>query len=130
MTIDTTTESTLTIFPHSIDVRQTERSPSATKVSPADDAKGVLASKDSTDGALNTKRLEKAVDEVNQRFQQQQRTLQFTIQQSTGRMVVSVFDSTTDKLIRQIPSEDVLALAEHMEEMSESDIGIVLQDQA
>ena len=130
MAIETTTQLAMNLSPRSVGVRQAEQSAPVTKIKPEDDANGVKEPKDSAGGLLDNKRLEKFVDEVNQRFQQQQRSLQFSVQESTGKMVVSVYDATTDKLIRQIPSEEVLAMAEHLQEMSESSVGIVLQDQA
>lgn len=40
--------------------------------------------------------------------------LQFTIDKDSGKTVVKVVDSATSEVIRQIPSEELLALARHM----------------
>ena len=52
-----------------------------------------------------------AVIKISEYVQNLQRDLQFNIDKESGRVVVRVIDSKTDELIRQIPSEEVLALA-------------------
>ncbi|MEE9494457.1 MAG: flagellar protein FlaG [Gammaproteobacteria bacterium] len=52
-----------------------------------------------------------AVIKISEYVQNLQRDLQFNIDKESGRVVVRVIDSETDELIRQIPSEEVLALA-------------------
>jgi len=46
-----------------------------------------------------------------------QRDLDFNIDDSTGQVVVKVIDSESGKLVRQIPSKELLELAERFEEM-------------
>ncbi|MBN0523686.1 flagellar protein FlaG, partial [Pseudomonas aeruginosa] len=42
--------------------------------------------------------------------------LSFSLDDSTGRVVVKVTDSTSGEVIRQIPSEEALRLAERLDE--------------
>jgi flagellar protein FlaG len=49
------------------------------------------------------------VEQVEQYVQNLQRDLEFSVDEQTGRSIVKVFDSTTDELIRQIPTEEMLA---------------------
>lgn len=44
------------------------------------------------------------------------RTINFRVDQASGRMVVSVLDATTGELIRQVPGEEALKLAESIEQ--------------
>lgn len=44
-------------------------------------------------------------------------SLKFTVDDKTGTVVVRVVDTETDQLIRQIPSEEMLAIARNMEQM-------------
>ena len=44
------------------------------------------------------------------------RDLQFTINEDIGRVVVTVVDRTTGDVIRQIPQEEVVRLAERLAE--------------
>jgi flagellar protein FlaG len=43
------------------------------------------------------------------------RTVNFRVDQSSGRLVVSVLDATTGELIRQVPGEDAIKLAANIE---------------
>ena len=56
-----------------------------------------------------------AVKNMNDFLQMVQRTLQFSMDEESGRMVVQIKDVETNKVIRQIPSERVLRLAEQMD---------------
>ncbi len=60
--------------------------------------------------------LKKAVSNINSYVQKLSRDLLFSVDEGTGRTVIKVVDGSTDKLIRQIPSEDVLALARHLQD--------------
>jgi len=64
------------------------------------------------------KTLQKAVSDITAYVQNLQRDLQFRIDTELGRLVVSVVDSETKEIIRQIPSEDVLERARYLEESS------------
>ncbi len=43
--------------------------------------------------------------------------LQFSVHESTGRTMVKVVDKETEKLIREIPPEDLLNLVDKLDEM-------------
>jgi len=46
-----------------------------------------------------------------------QRNLDFSVDDSSGQVVVKVIDGESGKLIRQIPSEELLRLSERLEDM-------------
>jgi flagellar protein FlaG len=58
----------------------------------------------------------KAVDRIEQFVRENQRSLRFTIDESSGRTVISVIEKDTGQVVRQIPSEEMLALARRFEE--------------
>ena len=62
-------------------------------------------------------RLESSVSQLKDLAQSVQRDLQFSIDDSSGRTVITVLDSNTEEIIRQIPSEEVLALARNIDTM-------------
>ncbi|MCG5524768.1 flagellar protein FlaG [Ectothiorhodospira haloalkaliphila] len=64
-----------------------------------------------------TAQVEDAVQRINEFVQVVQRDLQFTVDDSTGRTVVKVFDSQSEELIRQLPPDELLAVAEYMDEV-------------
>lgn len=53
-----------------------------------------------------------AVDSVNNFVQQTNRNLEFAVEESSGRVVITVREAETGNIIRQIPPEEVLAIAE------------------
>lgn len=61
--------------------------------------------------------MEEAVSSIKAFAQSIQRNLNFALDDSTGRMVVKVTDGVSGEVIRQIPSEDALRLAESLEEV-------------
>ena len=69
-------------------------------------------------GALDQKadrdRLEDSVSQLKDLVQSVQRDLQFSIDDFSGRTVITVLDSKTEEIIRQIPSDEVLALAKNI----------------
>lgn len=58
--------------------------------------------------------LESAVHDIATDAHHRQRSLQFSVDKSSGRTIITVIDRETAEVIRQIPSEEVLNLAAHM----------------
>lgn len=54
------------------------------------------------------------------------RDLLFSIDNDTGKTVVKVVDSVTDKVIRQIPSEELIAIAKALDKFQ----GLLLKQEA
>lgn len=61
--------------------------------------------------------MEAAVSSIQEFAQSIQRNLNFSLDDSTGRVVVKVTDGVSGEVIRQIPSEDALRLAESLDEV-------------
>ncbi|MGB5396660.1 MAG: flagellar protein FlaG [Gammaproteobacteria bacterium] len=55
--------------------------------------------------------LDQAADLMNSRAQTVHRQLQFSIDENSGRTVITVLNSETQEVIRQIPEEEALYLA-------------------
>ena len=62
--------------------------------------------------------LEKAVTDIREFVQASQRQLDFSIDDSTGRVVVKVIATESGDVIRQIPSETALKLAQSLSQAS------------
>lgn len=61
--------------------------------------------------------VEKAVSSIQGFVQSIRRDLNFDFDDSSGRVVVKVTDSASGDVVRQIPTEDALRLAENLEEI-------------
>lgn len=70
--------------------------------------------------------VEQAVKDINEFFQNIRRTLEFKLDQDSGRMVVQIKDAETKQVIRQIPEEYVLKLAKQLDEVK----GLLFEDKA
>ena len=57
-----------------------------------------------------------AVAKLNEHVQNTSRTLNFQVDEESGKTVIKVYDRESDKLIRQIPNELVLELARNLNE--------------
>jgi len=58
-----------------------------------------------------------AVDKFKTLVQELQRNLDFSVDEASGQVVVKVVDGESGKLVRQIPSEELLRLSERLEDM-------------
>lgn len=61
--------------------------------------------------------LEQAVKEVNDFVKPINNSLSFKLDQDTGQTVIKVIDATSQEVIRQIPSEEMLAIAKALDTM-------------
>ena len=74
----------------------------------------------------NKQQVSDAVKEINSFFQMTQRSLAFNLDEDSGQMVMQIRDAETHNLIRQIPGEDVLKLAQRLNDLS----GVLFKAQA
>nr|WP_252736166.1 flagellar protein FlaG [Aestuariibacter sp. A3R04] len=76
--------------------------------------------------------VEVAAREVEAFLQVQNRNLAFSVDEETKRSVVTVKDSESGDVIRQIPSDEVLRLAERIKNLQEdvgSSVGVLVNNQ-
>ncbi|HEY7176027.1 MAG TPA: flagellar protein FlaG [Micromonosporaceae bacterium] len=58
----------------------------------------------------------KAVERLNELMANHQRSLRFQIDASSGRTVITVINDATNEVIRQIPSPELLKIAQSLED--------------
>lgn len=73
-------------------------------------------SREGQDEAMDPEELRKAVSGAEAYAQSIRRDLKFSLDDRSGEVVVKVTDSTTGEVIRQMPSEEALKLAQRLEE--------------
>jgi flagellar protein FlaG len=59
----------------------------------------------------------KALDEVRAVVQPVAQSLQFTMDQDSGRTIIKVMDTETNDVIRQIPSEEILTMSRAIDKL-------------
>ncbi len=70
--------------------------------------------------------VDRVVASINRRLEGNASSLRFSLDKDTGLVVVKVVDTGTDQVIRQIPSEEVLAISHSLEKLQ----GLLLDHQA
>lgn len=78
----------------------------------------------------DTDEIDQAVLKMSDFFQDEQRKLSFSFKKEIGDVVIEVRDFKTDELVRQIPSELIVKIAEHLEELEADSekLGMFLQE--
>lgn len=70
--------------------------------------------------------LKSVLQEVQKAVAPVAQSLQFTIDHDTGKTVVKVMDMDTNKVLRQFPTEEVLAMAKSLDKLQ----GLLLNQKA
>ncbi len=73
------------------------------------------------------KQVQEAMQRMQEAVQAYNSTLEFSLDKGSGEMVVKVVDSQTNEVIRQIPSKEMLALAQAIDQQLQ---GLLLKQKA
>jgi len=68
------------------------------------------------DGPVKDSQLKEAVTQMQDYMQNLERNLNFQLDEESGITVIRVFDTETEELIRQIPNEEAVSLAQKLNE--------------
>ncbi|QGX38288.1 flagellar protein FlaG [Permianibacter aggregans] len=79
-----------------------------------------LASNTENGESLSEQQLIETINALNDNAFVIKRSLQFNVDEQTGTTIITVRNSQTDEVIRQIPSEALLKLAQRIEALSET----------
>jgi flagellar protein FlaG len=70
--------------------------------------------------------VEQAMEEVRNAIAPMAQDLLFSIEEDTGKTIIKVVDSSTDEVIRQIPSEEIITIAKALDNLQ----GLLLKQKA
>lgn len=70
--------------------------------------------------------VEQAMEDVRNAIAPMAQDLLFSIEEDTGKTVIKVVDSSTDEVIRQIPSEEIITIAKALDNLQ----GLLLKQKA
>ncbi|PKM46131.1 MAG: flagellar biosynthesis protein FlaG [Gammaproteobacteria bacterium HGW-Gammaproteobacteria-1] len=100
-------------------------------VDAAEQQEATAAASNPTPPAANPEQLRNAMSQLSNYVQSVQRNLNFSIDESSGQTVIKVIDSESEEIIRQIPSEEMLALARRLNELNGEQVsGLLMQSKA
>lgn len=99
-----------------LSVTEAVKSSEAVETQPAETAAATQSKKESP-SEVSREQIEGAVATIQDFVQSVQRSINFALDDSSGRVVVKVTDSGSGDVIRQIPSEEALQMAENLSEV-------------
>jgi flagellar protein FlaG len=70
---------------------------------------------DTTPGEADPAELKQRVDELNAAMKVHASSIQFSIDDDSGRTIVKVVDTDTDTVLRQYPSKELLAISKQID---------------
>ena len=70
---------------------------------------------------VETHRLDNAIQTLSEKMPLNPNELQFSLDEDSGKMVITVIDPKTEEVIRQLPPEEALQLARTLSEMNDAD---------
>lgn len=73
--------------------------------------------------------LNEAAQKISNHLNLKNSSLEFSVDQNSGRNVVKIVDKTTKEVVRQIPSEEAIHIAEALDELDEIRQGLLLSTQ-
>jgi flagellar protein FlaG len=93
-----------------------DSAPSAEQRQPvAEDGRNIPPSgKPEAGNTVSREDLNTAVSRLSDYVQSIRRTLDFSVDEDTGRTIITVMDAKTERVIRQIPPEEVLNMLDHI----------------
>lgn len=77
-----------------------------------------------------TAQLQSAVDNINKAMKQSNANIEFSIDKDTKQQIIKVVESQTGEVIRQFPSEEILAISRAIDHMQEMQQGLLVKQQA
>ncbi len=98
----------------------------ATEVRPVHERQAKQANAKSPAEQVSPTAVSEAVNAINAQVQRVSQNLKFFVDHDSGRVVVKVMDGETDKVIRQIPSEEAVAISDALDKLQ----GIIIQQKA
>ena len=99
--------------------------PSAPGAAPASTAAAAAAKQDAPP-PLTVEAARQAAAQINEFLKSSAASVEFTVDGTSKHIIVRVVDSETNKVLRQIPSEETLAIAHALDRMS----GLLFQQKA
>jgi len=81
-------------------------------------------------GKVSNEELQQAVTQLNDRMQQVERDLLFSVDDSSGQTVVRVVNSETDEVVRQMPTEEALRISRNIKDQLGDVSGLIFETSA
>ncbi|GAB1235076.1 flagellar protein FlaG [Ferrigenium sp. UT5] len=91
------------------------------------DSPAVSSKSAAVEPQLSAEQTQRAVDTINQALKQSNKNLEFSIDESTNKQVFKLTDGETGDVIRQYPTEEMLAISRAIDQVQQ---GLLLKQEA
>ena len=95
-----------------------QRSAAEKRDAQTDAARQSLAAQKEAAPPPTSHKIESVTRQIDSFLRSQNHQLQFRVDQGSGKMVVTVTDGETGEVIRQVPGEEALKMAQRIEDMT------------
>jgi flagellar protein FlaG len=99
--------------------RKTDSNPQASKFQADKDSSPVKREDDKVRMVASAEQAIAAADTLNDFARRVERDLHFSVHKASGKLVIQVINSNTQEIIREIPPEEILKLAEFLAQSTE-----------
>lgn len=103
-----------------------QRTPPPAGAAAAIEPQPAAAASSGPQGSVDSDQVKEAARKINEQLTAMRQGLQFSVDEATGHTIVRVLDSETGQTIRQIPSEEALAISQSLERLQ----GVLLKQEA
>lgn len=94
--------------------------------SPAAATAPVAAVEQTRTASVDDIKLDQAVEAINRFLKPVASSIEFSVDQDSGRTIVQVIDTDTQDVLRQFPSKDALAISHELDKLQ----GLLIRDKA
>ncbi|MBC3861744.1 flagellar protein FlaG [Undibacterium jejuense] len=85
-----------------------------------------VTSETETKKPTDPSQLNKAIGDINKTLQDRGQDVRFSVDQSSKRVVVKIVDQSTNKVLRQIPTEQALEISQSLDKLQ----GLLIKQEA
>lgn len=91
--------------------------PVARSAPPVENVEVPVASAQAAAARPDAAQVHAAVESINRKLSESSNNLRFSVDDKTGQIIVRIVDGETDQVIRQIPSEEAIAISQSIEQL-------------
>lgn len=93
-------------------------------------AQTLKTNQNDVNGSLSLSSVKAATDQSSQLLQASKLSVEYSVDSSTKEVVMKVMDTDTGKLVRQIPSAEILDFVKRLQSLEDKQKGAVIQTRA
>lgn len=126
MSISSANMTTITQNFQSLSVQDPGSAPNTGQAQNTGSAPNTGQAPNTAQGEPSVKQVQQALDQINSFVQSSNKDVQFSLDHSSGKILVQVMDTQNNQVIRQIPSKEALAISQALDRLQ----GLLIRQKA